>query len=694
MGAALPLALLAALAAGVARAEPVVVVDLAATPTREDLFRAYGSVGTGATGLPVAGGSDCDGDGLADVALGAMRADVAGRPGAGQVFLIFGDGRVAGEVDTARPSRRILRILGAGPSEAAGSEIWMDDVTGDGIADLLIARQNATPGPDRIGAGALSIVVGGPALRERAARLEPIDLAAPPPGLPITTLVGAAAFERLGMWMRTGDVTGDGTADLVVAADQASDPGEPHRGAAYVVRGGPQLGEGRRVDLADFGATSLAGHVALIVPPSGSAHHHFGATCQIADLDGNGRAEVLIAAALNRAGGVLRAEGAPPRQAHGSGGAPRGRLYVAWDDNFARGPWPHGFRFEVTRGPGAHTILRGGAGNVSFGEELLGGLDYDDDGRPDLFVGDLVGSPPGRRAAGLGHVLYDAGRTRGMDFAIDAPPAGLVTTRILGASDGDIAADTAAHGDFDGDGIADLASSSPHASPLGRPDAGVLHVFHGREGPWPAVVDLRAGALPSPDALRVSEILGARGTVGFDRGDTLAYSAAAGDLDGDGRTDVVTNEMVGNGVAPGTVDVGNLIVLGGALFARDDVEIRLAPFRASARPTTLAPARRRPVEVAILGSAGVDVAEVDVASLRFGPGRARPLRREPARAHVADVDRDGWPDLRVAFAIGDTALEAGDRSACLVGRVDAVTFRACAPVHVPPVRRAPKSQRR
>ena len=59
----------------------------------------------------------------------------------------------------------------------------------------------------------------------------------------------------------------------------------------------------------------------------------------------------------------------------------------------------------------------------------------------------------------------------------------------------------------------------------------------------------------------VAEVEGGR--TDFDEGDTLCYSAAAGDVDGDGKTDIITNEMVGNGTAPDRLDVGNLIVLSG-----------------------------------------------------------------------------------------------------------------------------------
>jgi hypothetical protein len=564
--------LLASLGAS-ASAAPHLSVDLATVSTASGgLKRVHGSTGDGSRGVPVAGGIDCDGDGFLDYAMAAMQASPQGRAGAGEIYLIFGDGKVEGTLDTAVAQPDILVIQGDGDSEATGSEIWMDDVTGDGIGDVLIGRQNFTPDAGRVGAGALTILVGGPALRAQAASLQPLDLRTPPAGLTLLTLIGAAEFDRLAIWMRTGDVTGDGTADLLVAADQESEPGESHHGAVYLVRGGSYLAANATIDLANFGSTALAGHLARIRPPPDSAHYHFGATCQIGDLDGNGRSEVFAAAALNRAGAGMLADGAPYGTAHATGGSADGSLYIAWDDNFLANPWPAGFGFDIDASPGSHTIIHGGVLNVDFGEEILAGLDYDADGQTDLFVGDIVGDgtlDQSRFHSGTAHVLYGAGALKGLEFDLDSPPAGLGITTFLGAAPHNIASDTAAHGDFDADGVADLAFSSPHANALGRGEAGVLHVFFGQSGGWPALVDLEPSALPAQSVLRMTEVIGANGTNGSDTGDVLCYSAATGDVDADGHTDLVMNEMLGNGLDPAAEDVGNLIVLSGkGLFGR------------------------------------------------------------------------------------------------------------------------------
>lgn len=551
-------------------AEPSLVYDIAAVePASGEYRRVYGATGNGSLGVPVAGPGDVDGDGHADYAIAYMQASPLGRAGAGLVALTFGDGTTSGTLDTATPSDSILLVAGTARREATGSEIWMDDVTGDGVADLLICRQNFTPDPERVGAGALTILKGGPELRELAVGLQTLDLAAPPPSVSIVTLVGPMQYDRLGIWTRTGDADGDGILDIVVGADQADRGSELNAGASFLVRGGAHLAASATFDLADTSVTALEGRVARIDPPAGANNYHLGGTCAIADLDGNGRADVLTAATINRAGATINPDGAPPGTAQASGGAPRGAFFVAWDDNFPPGLWPANYAFALDAAPGTATRVNGGIANRSFGEELVGGLDWDNDGAADVFAGDLVANAPGRTTSGMGYVLYDMAQFKGMTVSMDSPPAGASIVTIYGPSSGAIGSDTAAVGDFDGDGIGDLAVGSPNANPLGRTTAGVVHIFYGRDGEWPTPIDTAPGAFPPAQLIRIAEIRGALGTRpnplgGTDIGDTLCYSASSGDANGDGKTDLLTNEMLGNGLAPTAVDVGNLLVLSGA----------------------------------------------------------------------------------------------------------------------------------
>jgi hypothetical protein len=560
----------------VASAEPVGSTFLENVTPQEGLYRRLlGSVGKGYAGVPVAAGYDIDNDGHNDYAMAAFQAAPLERNQAGQVFLVFGDGKAAGIVDTVLPHPRVLEIYGDGRQENTGSEIWMAEITGDDYGDLLICRQNYSPDTTRYGAGALTIIPGSPQLRTMASEGIPLDLRDPPENLALITVIGATAYSRLCIWARNGDVTGDGIEDLAIGADQEANGTDTHGGAVYLLRGGDWLLTADDIDLANFG-TVAPGKLARVRPrvvdgDTRTDEYHFGATVQLADLDGNDVSELIAAAALNRSGAALRPLGGSGPTTHSSGGTAHGTVYIAWDDNFS-GDWIPAPDFVVGSGPGTDTVISGGSNSVEnpgplnndFGEELLGGLDYDDDGAIDLFVGDLTGNGYAgisRTWAGLGHVIYGAASLKGLEFGLDDPPEGFEVATFLGPKAGAIAGDTALHGDFDGDGVDDLAFSSPMDWPFGVKNAGTLHVVLGRNGRWPVFSDLSPDNFPAPADVQIHNIYGGSGEGGGSGGDILCYSAASGDMTGDGRVDLIVNEMQGDGSTPAGVDAGNLIII-------------------------------------------------------------------------------------------------------------------------------------
>jgi len=97
-----------------------------------------------------------------------------------------------------------------------------------------------------------------------------------------------------------------------------------------------------------------------------------------------------------------------------------------------------------------------------------------------------------------------------------------------------------------------------------------------------------------------------------------------------------------------------------------------------------------PLAVAVLGSDAVDVRDLDLESLAFGPDGAAPQGRGRKLAWLGrrDVNRDGYPDQVVLFDVDDTGLAPGDETACLAGDLDGVAFRACDDVEVRDRRRA------
>jgi hypothetical protein len=75
---------------------------------------------------------------------------------------------------------------------------------------------------------------------------------------------------------------------------------------------------------------------------------------------------------------------------------------------------------------------------------------------------------------------------------------------------------------------------------------------------------------------------------------------------------------------------------------------------------------RGAIPVAILGTEDFDVADVDQASVRFGPGEAFPTHRLPHG--FEDFDGDGDPDLILHFRVDASGITCGDTTVSLVGR--------------------------
>jgi hypothetical protein len=83
---------------------------------------------------------------------------------------------------------------------------------------------------------------------------------------------------------------------------------------------------------------------------------------------------------------------------------------------------------------------------------------------------------------------------------------------------------------------------------------------------------------------------------------------------------------------------------------------------------------RGPIPVAVLGSDSFDVADVDPATLGFGPNRIPPATQRdasvpslPHPSNPKDVNDDGYPDLVAWFYLQDSGIICGDDAAELVG---------------------------
>ena len=117
------------------------------------------------------------------------------------------------------------------------------------------------------------------------------------------------------------------------------------------------------------------------------------------------------------------------------------------------------------------------------------------------------------------------------------------------------------------------------------------------------------------------------------------------------------------------------ITLGSATPGAEGIEkeILVSPgeIEIDIRPNTIKLSNKGVIPVVILGSAGLDVTDIDVMTLAFGPKGASPaLDLTDATVYsryLKDVNGDGFMDLISHYRTQDTGIAKGDTEACLTG---------------------------
>ena len=556
------------------------------------------TVRSAALGFPLAAG-DMNGDGRADLILTPMNADSGpdrDRPSAGEAVIVLSAGAIAGERDLAELNvdalpPDVVVIYGADLYDYFGTQVAAADLDGDGYADAVIGTQYGDGANNaRSNSGEVVIVWGGPSLGGQV-----IDLAVPPAGA-VTFVYGASAGDRLGAWVSSGDVDGDGIADAILGADEANPGGnKPHAGETYVLYGGAALRTLAAIDLAApaVPVTAIAGI---------DGEDHSGATVRAVDLNRDGAAEVLIGAGLNRLSAQIGPTGNLDGHGSGGGDGPNngcdpvnlgcviGEAYIVYG---RRGERPASI--DLANPPPSTTIIYGVDGGDAYGEELYAG-DFNGDGWGDVAIGALTADGPGntRSAAGELALIFGGPGLAGSVIELASPPPNV--TFFYGAHPSAIAGDTIMLLDLDADGKDELVIACPDDKPQKRISAGATYVFFGTAEPLPASIDLAA----IPPQLVYLEIDGASD------GDMLAYSMGHGDVNGDGLPDLVLNAMGGDGFMDRLPDAGDAYVLDAVAVSRAVGREPVPTPTASATPSATPSASPTPIRPACTGDCNGD----------------------------------------------------------------------------------------
>jgi len=420
-------------------------------------------------------------------------------------------------------------VWGARVQDNTGRAVAFGDLDGDGFRDIIVGSIGVDGNGLTIpNSGAVDIVWGdtrpnlGPSkdlLTQSNVRIE-----------------GADTGDQVGIFVVAGDFDGDGLDDLAMSASLGDGPGNIRSdcGDVYIFYG--------RTRAAWTGVTNVSQRDVIVY--GADAGDNSGISLAVGDVNADGIDELLI--------GGSGMDG-PGNSRNSCGG-----LHLLWG-----GPRPEGGAIDL-----GSVVLIDGADAVDLAGRSIASGDLDGDGFDDIVVGvpNGGGSLNLRAQGGEARVVW--GRSRAdMGQYIDLATG--TDFQVWGSETGDNAGTWVNVADYDGDGFGDLVVGIPLADgpANARINCGEVNLLYGQNrAGWGANYDLLTGIVGRGKAW-----------LGEGTGDLLGNSLTGGDLDADGKDELVFGAPLADGIANARTSSGEVYLYFGALRGSVADQVTVGP---------------------------------------------------------------------------------------------------------------------